>query len=62
MTLAYITKLGFLTLKITVDAQKIDGSALATYEIVIAYFLLQNKLQKIWFFEKAFYWLTSLWR
>lgn len=38
ITLAYAKKLGLQTQKMDVSAQKIDGSSLATYEIVIARF------------------------
>ena len=58
MTLAYAAKLGVATRKTDVDAQKIDGSALVTYEMVIAGFLLQDKLEKVRFFEETF-WLAD---
>lgn len=54
MTPAYAAKLGLLTQKTDVGAQKIDDSALVTYWIVIVGFSLQEKLGKVWFFEKPF--------
>lgn len=54
MTVTYAAKLGLATLKIDVEAQKIDGSALVIYGIVLAGFSVQDKLSKIWFFEKTF--------
>lgn len=36
MTLAYVIKLGFTIQKTSVEAQKIYGSTLVTYKIVIA--------------------------
>lgn len=54
MTPAYATKLG-LTIQITsVKAEKIDGSILVIYGMIIGKFSIQNKLEKIWFFEKTF--------
>lgn len=54
MTPAYAAKLGLLTQKTDVGAQKIDDSTLVTYGIVIVGFSLQEKLGKVWFFEKPF--------
>lgn len=53
-TPAYTAKLGFVTQEIDVGTQKIDGPILNTYRMVIAGFLVQNKLEKVWFFEKTF--------
>ena len=36
------------------EAQKIDGSYLDIFGIVIVGFSLQNKLEKIWFFQETF--------
>lgn len=47
MTLAYIMKLGIISQKTDVDAQKIDGSALETYGMVIVGFSVQNRLEKV---------------
>ena len=54
MTLAYAAHLGF-KLRITdVDAQKIDGSSLATHSMVIAAFQVVDKLNRFWFFQETF--------
>ena len=50
MTPAYAKKLGLWTRKTYVGAQKIDGSLLATYGMVIASFQMTNKLGKARFF------------
>ena len=47
MTPAYTEKLGLTTRKTDVGAQKIDGSTLVTYGIVIVGFLVQNRLEKV---------------
>lgn len=54
MTLTYVMKLGFTTRKYDIGIQKIDSSILVTYGIVIARFFVQDKLEKIQFFEKTF--------
>lgn len=54
MTLSYLAKIGFVTQKINVNTQKINGSILLTYGIIIAKFLPQNKLKRLQFFEKTF--------
>ena len=51
---AYALKLGLVIRKIDVGVQKIDGFALTTYGMVIAGFLLQDKLGRVWFFEETF--------
>lgn len=54
MTIVYATRLG-LAIRITdISAQKIDGSFLKTQEMITAGFLLQDRLEKIGFFEKTF--------
>lgn len=50
----YIAKLGFIIRKVSVKAQNIDGMALETYGMVLASFLLQNSLGRVWFFEETF--------
>lgn len=50
----YVAKLGLQVRKTIVKAQKIDGSPLKTFEIVLASFSVQNKLEKTWFFQKIF--------
>ncbi len=54
MTPAYIAKLGFITWKINVGAQKIDGSLLGIHNMVLVVFSLQNSLGRVQFFEKTF--------
>ena len=43
----YTTKLGLCTRKIDVGIQKIDGSYLDTFEIVVADCLVKNKLERV---------------
>ncbi len=47
ITTAFAAKLGFSTLPTGVGAQKIDGSALATYGMAVAAFSLQDSLGKV---------------
>lgn len=54
MILAYAAKLGFITRKIRIGTQKIDGLPLKTYGMTTAKFFIQNSLEKIRFFEKTF--------
>ena len=54
MTPTFVAKLGLITWKTVVSAQKIDGSSLVTYKIVLVGFSIQNKLGKVWFFNKTF--------
>ena len=54
MTLAYAAHLGLKVRVINDDAQKIDGSSLATYGMVIAAFQIFNKLSCSRFFQKTF--------
>lgn len=54
MTLAYAAYLDFTVRVINIGAQKIDGSLLATYGIVIAAFQVINKLDRSRFFLKIF--------
>ena len=50
ITPAYLAHLGFKIRVTNVGAQKIDGSSLATYNMVIAAFQVVNKLGCFWFF------------
>ena len=50
MTLAYANQLGFRTQKTDVGAQKIEGSLLTTYRMVIAAFLMIDTLDRVRFF------------
>lgn len=54
MTPAVAAKLGLSTRPTGIGAQKIDGSALKTYGMVIAGFSIQDKLGRIRFFEETF--------
>ena len=47
---AYATKLGLRAKEINVGAQKIDGSHLDTFEMVIADCSVKDKLARVWFF------------
>lgn len=53
MNIVYAAKLGFVTRNTNVGTQKIHGSALVTYGIVIASFSLQDKLGRVQFFEEC---------
>ena len=50
ITLAYAAYLGFKIRVTDVGAQKIDGSSLTTYGMVIAVFQVVNKLDRSWIF------------
>ena len=54
MTPAYVAHLGLKVRMINVSAQKIDGSSLATYGMVIAAFQVVDKLGCSWFFQETF--------
>ncbi len=54
ITPAYVAKLGLTTRITRIRAQKIDGSLLETYGMVLASFLFQNSLEGVRFFEKTF--------
>lgn len=54
MTSIYIIELGFITQKTDVNIQKINCLPLVIYKIVLASFLIYNKLKKVWFFKKTF--------
>ena len=54
MTPAYAKQLGFRTQRTNIGAQKIDGSLLATYGMVIAAFQVIDKLGRARFFQKTF--------
>lgn len=51
---AYTLKLGLKVRQINVGAQKIDGSILKTFKIILASFQVKKKLWKARFFEKTF--------
>ena len=50
----YIEKLSFKTRKINVKTQKIDGSVLEIFRMVIADFQVENKGSRPKFFQKTF--------
>ena len=52
--LAFAKQLGLSIRPIDVEAQKIDGTTLDTYEMVVAAFLLEDKANRIKFFEETF--------
>ena len=54
MTPAYSAHLGLKVRVTNVGAQKIDGSSLTTYNMVIAAFQIVNKLGRSWFFLETF--------
>ena len=54
MNPAYSKKLGLRIRQTNVGALKTDGSHLKTFGMVIASFLLQNKLKKVQFYQKTF--------
>ena len=54
ISLTYIKKLGFKIRKTNVGAQKIDGSALETFGMVIADFQLEDKGGRPRFFQETF--------
>lgn len=54
IALAYAKKLGFQVQKTNVDAQKIGGSTLETYGMVITSFQVQDKFEKTRFFQENF--------
>ena len=54
MNPAYAERLGFKTWKTNVGAQKIDGSALETFGMVIADFQVEHKGRRPRFFQETF--------
>lgn len=54
MTLVYIVKLELITWMTSVEAQKTDGLLLEIYDMTLAKFLLQDNLEKVWFFKRIF--------
>ena len=54
MSPTYAKKLGLKTRKTNVGAQKIDDSALETFEMVIADFQVEDKSGRPRFFHKTF--------
>lgn len=56
----YIAKLGFIIRKIVINAQKIHVLTLIIDKIVIADFLLHNKLENIGFFGMAYFIFSNI--
>ena len=54
MTPGYALKLGLKVRPTNVGTQKIDGSILETFEIVLASFQVEDVLEKARFFQEAF--------
>ena len=54
MTPAYAAKLGLQVRKTDIGAQKIDGSTLKTFGMVLADFQVEDKLGRVRFFQKTF--------
>ena len=54
MTIAYVSKLGLKVHPINVRAQKIDGSTLEIFRIVLASFQVEDKLRRAWLFQETF--------
>lgn len=54
ITLAYTVKQGLTTWKTSAEAQKIDGWLLEIFGMVLARFLLQDNLDRVWFFDETF--------
>ncbi len=54
MTPTYVKKLGCTNWKTSVGAQKINDSPLETDGMVSASFLLQDRLERVRFFEETF--------
>ena len=54
MTPVYVSKLGFKIYFIDVKAQKIDGSTLKIFGLVLASFQMDDKLERVRFFQETF--------
>ena len=54
MTPAYALKLDLRACHTNVGAQKIDGSTLETFGMVLASFQVEDKLGRAWFFSENF--------
>ena len=54
ITLEYILKLGLKVCPTNIGAQKIDGSTLKTFEMVLASFQVENTFGSARFFQKTF--------
>ena len=54
MNFNYAWKLGFKIQKTNVGSQKINGSTLEIFSIVIADFQIKDKVGRSWYFKKTF--------
>ena len=54
MHLAFVEKLGLVVQTTNVGAQKIDGTTLETYRMVVLVFSVTDEANRIWFFEQTF--------
>ena len=54
MSPVYASKLGLKVYHTDVGAQKIDGSTLKIFKMVLASFQVEDKLRRIWFFQETF--------
>ncbi len=54
MSQAFAQQLGFKICKINVGAQKIDGTTLETYRMVVSTFSVSDKDDREMFFEESF--------
>ena len=54
MTLAYVAKLGLQVQKTNIGAQKIDGSTLNIFGMVLANFQVKDRFGKVRFFQETF--------
>ena len=54
MTPRYASKLGLKVCPTNIEAQKIDGSTIRMFEMVLASFQVKDTLGKTWFFQKTF--------
>lgn len=54
MTSIYAAKLGLKVQKTNIKAQKIDGSILNIFRMVLANLQVEDKLGKAWFFHEIF--------
>ena len=54
MILVYASKLGLRVRQTDVGAQKIDGSTLETFEMILVSFQVEDKLERARFFQETF--------
>lgn len=54
MNLNFTKKLDFYACQTKVNIQKIDGSSLETFGMIIVFFLINDKARKPQFFEEIF--------